>query len=121
MMNYDDELDRAIFALPLEPLPEGLRASILAAVSVVPVPFFSLLEVGGLGVILALASWLCIMVFTGGDGVRVAFGVTGAGLVRFASDPTTVLWLALGASTAVWLSLVSLPARRRVAREGAGG
>ena len=121
MTNYDDELDRAIFALPLEPLPDGLRASILAAVSTVSVPFFSWLEIGGLGVILALATWLCAMVFTGGDGIRVAFGASGAALVRFASDPTSMLWLALGASTAVWLSLVSLPARRRAAREGVRG
>jgi hypothetical protein len=116
MMNHDDELDRAIFALPLEPLPEGLRSSIMAAVSAAPAPEFSRWDIGGIGVILALATWLCLIVFTGGDGLRATFATAGTALARVASDPTTLLWFALGASTAVWLSLVSFPSRMAAAR-----
>jgi hypothetical protein len=111
-MNYhDDELDRALFALPLEPLPDGLRASILAAVSVVPRPLLTRLEVVGVGAILALAAWLVILVLTGGSSIGASFGQVGADLAHVASNWTTLAWLATGAATAIWLSLVTFPKR----------
>jgi hypothetical protein len=113
MINHDDELDRALFALPLEPLPEGLRQSILAAVAAVPGPMFRRWEVFGIGVILALTTWLCLITFTGGDHLRSLLAPADFEVARLASDPTTLMWLALGGSTAVWLSLVSLPQRAR--------
>jgi hypothetical protein len=113
MINYDDELDRALFALPLEPLPEGLRQSILAAVAAVPGPMFRRWEIVGIGTIFALAAWLCLITFTGGDRLGLALSEGGSVLARVASNPTTLMWLALGGSTAIWLSIVSLPQRVR--------
>jgi hypothetical protein len=106
MMNYDDELDRALFALPLEPLPEDLRSSILAGIEALRAPLFSRLEIAGIGVILGLATWLCLIVSLGSDAFRVALSTIGATIIHF-SAPGLLLWLAIGASTAVWLSIVS--------------
>lgn len=120
MMNHDDDLDRALFALPLEPLPTGLRASIIAAVSAVPAPMFSRWDVLGIGAILALATWLCLSVMAGSDTVVLAFSLAGAAFAKFVSSPTTLLWMALGASITVWFSLVSFPSRKAV-RGGSRG
>ena len=117
MMNHDDELDRAIFALPLEPLPEGLRASILAAVAVSPGPMFRRWEIYGIGAILALGTWLGLLLLNVGDQSHRIVSTTAFILARVASDPVTLGWLALGASTAVWLSLVSVPRRPQAVRQ----
>ena len=116
MMNHDDELDRAIFALPLEPLPAGLRASILAAVVASPGPMFRRWEIYGIGAILALGTWLCLLLLNVGDQSHRLLSATAFILARSASDPAMLGWLALGASTAVWLSLVSVPRRTEAAR-----
>ncbi len=51
-MNMDDEaLEQALFALPLEEPPAGLRASILMATAYRPAPAFSVWELAGLGVV----------------------------------------------------------------------
>jgi hypothetical protein len=121
MYHDDDELDRALFALPLEPLPDGLRASILAAVSVVPVPILTGWEIGGIGAILALATWLTILVLTGGSSIGASIGLAGGEMARVASNWTTLAWLAVGVSTALWLSLVSVPRRLSAVREAARG
>lgn len=121
MKNYDDELDRALFALPLEPLPDGLRASILAAVSVVPVPILTGWEIGGIGAILALATWLTILVLTGGSSIGATIGMAGGEMARVASNWTTLAWLAVGASTGLWLSLITVPRRLVAVREAARG
>lgn len=117
----DDELDRALFALPLEPLPDGLRSSILAAVSVVPVPILTGWEIGGIGAILALTTWLTILVLTGGSSIGASMGLLGGEMARVASDWTTLAWFAVGASTALWLSLISVPRRLSTVREAARG
>ncbi len=118
MMNHDDDLDRALFALPLEPVPEGLRASIISGVAALRAPFLSRLEIAGLSAILALTTWLCLMLATG-SGLRDVLTFLGATVVRLA-EPSTLLWFAVGASTAVWLSLMSLPARRVRSQRSAG-
>jgi hypothetical protein len=119
MMNHDDDLDRMLFALPLEPVPEGLRASILSGVTALRAPFLSRFEVLGLGAILALTTWLCLSVAASSDGLREAFGFLGSAVVHF-SEPAILLWVALGASTAVWLSLLSLPVRAGRRQRSAG-
>jgi hypothetical protein len=122
-MNYhdDDELDRALLALPLEPLPDGLRASILAAVSVAPVPILTGWEIAGIGAIFALATWLTILVLTGGSSIGASIGQAGGDLARVASNWTALVWFAVGGSTALWLSLASFPQRVRPVREVARG
>ncbi len=119
MMNHDDDLDRLLLALPLEPAPEGLRASILSGVAALRAPFFSRSEVFGIGAILALTTWLCLSLSTGSDRLHEAFGYLGSAVVHV-SEPPILLWIALGASTAIWLSLLSLPVRAVRRQRSAG-
>ena len=104
----DDALDRALFELPLEPLPHGLRASILSAtVASAPAAILRPAEVGAVGLIFALVSWLCVLALSGQIGLGAALASLGSLLTRAASDPTVVLWLAVGASSALALSLAN--------------
>ncbi|MDQ2859106.1 MAG: hypothetical protein M3R53_10705 [Candidatus Eremiobacteraeota bacterium] len=103
-MNDDfDELDRAIFALPLEHSPAGLRESILRATIFREVPAsaaFSIRETWGIGVALAVAAWLVILAV--GD---KSFGATAtlymSLFARELSEPATLAWLATGISIAI--------------------
>jgi hypothetical protein len=98
-----DELDRALFALPLAEPPAGLRAAILrATVYAQPVASaaFGRTETIVIGVVLALAAWLLI--------ACVADRALAAGLdalvldvVRGLADTRTILWLGFGTATAV--------------------
>jgi hypothetical protein len=98
-----DELDRALFALPLAEPPAGLRAAILrATVYAQPVATaaFGRTETIVIGVVLALAAWLLI--------ACVANRALAAGLdalvlatVHGLTDTRTILWLGFGAATAV--------------------
>jgi hypothetical protein len=111
MYHHDDDLDRALLALPLEPLPEGLRTSILAAVSMVPRPMLTRWETAGIGVILALATWLSLLLVNGGVSAGPWLSSSAALLGRFVTSPTTLVWVAAGMAAALCLSLVSIPRR----------
>lgn len=111
MYHDDDELDRAIRALPLEPLPDGLRASILAAVSVVPRPILTLWETVGIGVILALATWLSLLFMNSRGGAGSWLATATDVLGRFLLSPATLVWIAVGLGSAVCLSLATIPRR----------
>jgi hypothetical protein len=106
-MNHDeyDDLDRALFALPLEEPPAGLRGSILrATVYASPAPeAFGRMETIAVGVLLALASWLAILCATDRTLVHGLEGFLGAFLAVL-SDPRTVVWLGLGAAIAAVLT-----------------
>lgn len=112
----DDELERALFALPLEEPPIDLRAGILAATVDRPRLTFRAWEIWAVGTLVAFMVWLAFLVATsvpdiGGQIARaMSYGVD-----RFAEaiTPATVMWLGLGASFAVWVSAFSLPASRR--------
>jgi hypothetical protein len=110
-MYHDDELDRAIAALPLEPLPDGLRTSILAAVSMVPGPVLSRWETVGIGIILALITWLSLLFLNGGLGLGRWLTVEVETLSRALVSPTTLMWLAIGVACALCFTLVSIPRR----------
>jgi hypothetical protein len=114
-MNDDfDELDRALFALPLEEPPAGLRQSILNAtiyapvqVAIAPVvvpPVVRPWEVSLVGGAVAIALWLVYALVT-----DKSFGpALTASVVNFArgfSDPTTLVWLGAGGAIAAWLVL----------------
>ena len=109
----DDELDRALFALPLAPLPAGLRESILAAtLAPAAVPLFRPWEIGGIGVILGLVTWLCLLAARGQLGLgTLGLGTLvtsfGAGLLRVTSDTTLLMWLGVGIASALALTMAN--------------
>jgi hypothetical protein len=114
MHEYDDDLDRALFALPLEPLPDGLRASILTGVAVGHRPIFTHWETIGLGIVVALGTWLALLLrgdASAGTWLAAEFGT----LAQFLVAPTTLTWAAAGLAVAVCVSLASMPRRRTTA------
>jgi hypothetical protein len=116
----DDELDRALLALPLEEPPAGLRERILAAtVYHVPVSApFKAWELWLLGAVLAVVAFVTVTLFSsvpdldGRAHVALVEAMHALGLFK----PATYGWIAVGLS-AVW-AISSLPlmpvARRRV-------
>jgi len=101
-----DELERAIFALPLEEPPEGMRASILLRTAYRPAPAFSVLELATLGALGAVALWLVVLLVLGGGALFAdTLATIGAFLSRSFSNATTLAWLAAGGATALWLTL----------------
>ena len=112
----DDELERALFALPLEEPPIDLRGRIFAATIDRPRLAFSAWEIWASGTFVAFTVWLAFLVVTsvpdfGGvfaraisDGIdRCLHGLT----------PATLMWIGLGGSFVVWISALSLPPSRR--------
>jgi len=119
MNDQFDELDRAIFALPLATPPAGLRGAILRATvhaprlpSVVP---FSRVEIVGIGFALALAAWLLVAAIVD---YRFTAAITedAHSLVRLLIDPNTLAWTMLGAGIAALSTLVNLRPQRRGSR-----
>jgi hypothetical protein len=111
MKSYDsdEELERALFALPLEEPPDDLRASILAATVYrppLPVKPWELWLVGG---VLALLAWLLVLIAKGS--AAPAFlefdSYVTQGLSVFA-QPATLFWVALGGGAVVWISQLNL-------------
>ena len=108
MYQNDDELDRALFALPLEPLPAGLRESILAAtIRPATAPAFTPWEIGGIGVVLALITWLCMVAVRGQLGLNAVVHSFAAGLLHVAGDLTILTWLGVGVFSAIALTFAA--------------
>ncbi len=117
---YDyDEIDRALFALPLEEAPLGLREAILGVTIHAPRPRVAAAPIGlwesvTLGVLFAVLTWLSIEILTNPAFAHQALAALGI-FGRTLESPATLLWLGLGASVALWLSFPSLrPARTTV-------
>lgn len=105
-MDNSDALERAIFALPLEEPPAGLRSSILLATAYRPRPAFSVGELAILGALGAIGVWLFVLLALGGGTLFVqTFQTIGDSLSRALSNTATLAWLAAGGATALWLSL----------------
>jgi hypothetical protein len=106
-MNMDeDALEQALFALPLEEPPAGLRASILLATAYRPSPAFSVLELAILGALGAIGIWLFVLLALGGGTLFVqTLETIGTFISRALSSTATLAWLAAGGATALWLSL----------------
>jgi hypothetical protein len=101
-----DELESAIFALPLEEPPAGMRASILLATAYRPAPAFSAVELATLGSLGAVALWLVVLLVLGGGTLFVqTLAAIGSFLSHALSNPGTLAWLAAGGATALWLTL----------------
>jgi hypothetical protein len=105
MYDSDDALDRALFALPLEEPPAGLRASILTATAYRPAPAFTMWEAVFIGTVTAVMAWLVALIVLGGGPLFVstvtAIAFTGA---RAISNTGNLAWLAAGGATAFWLT-----------------
>jgi hypothetical protein len=109
-MNYEyDEIDRALFALPLEEPPKGLRQSILALTVHAPpaaeerIDWWESLAIG-LG--LALAAFLAWSVVTNpAFGAQIVAALMTFG--RVLSEPPMLAALTAGCSAVVWVSLMT--------------
>lgn len=104
----DDELDRALFALPLEEPPADLHRRIMAATVLRPAPTFRQWELWALvlGIVLLafLAVWTLTLPSAGSHlADTVVAGMRALGLFSRA----TYVWLAVGISSVWWIS--SLP------------
>jgi hypothetical protein len=118
-----DDLDRALFALPLAEPPAGLRAAILrATIYGQPVVSTALgrTETIVIGVVLALAAWFLI--------ACIANRALAAGLdalvldtVRGLTDARTILWLGFGVATAIAFTKARVPAFGALARSPFAG
>jgi len=101
-----DDLDRALFALPLEEPPAGLRRSILRGTigaRAAFAPQFSQWEIIGGGILVALAVWVSLLCFDKSYATTVTLGVLN--LARALSQPATLEWLTVGFGIAALLSL----------------
>jgi hypothetical protein len=112
-IGHDDDLDRALFALPLEEPPPGLHARIMAATVYRPEPFLRGWEIWVVGTLVALAAWLSWLV---GTTPHAAEQLTSVATEAFENtglaSSYTLLWLAVGASAAWWISLLTFPSSR---------
>lgn len=120
-MNYsDNDLERALFNLPLEEAPDGMRASILAHTIYHrhAVPVIKAWEAWLIGGCLAAIAWLVVLVLREGPAPVVsALNAFGAAILDIVSQPATVLWIAVGGAAAIWLShLTLIPVKAAVRR-----
>jgi hypothetical protein len=112
----DEELERALFALPLEEPPADLHARILAATIERPRLAFRSWEIWLAGTAFAFVVWLMFLVGTSvPDLGTVISQALNAGIDRLVQtvSPSALVWMALGSSFAVWISLLTLPPSRR--------
>jgi hypothetical protein len=111
-MNDDfDDLDRALFALPLDEPPAGLRESILRATigaDLSVAPAFSQWEIALVGALAACVVWLAaVLIADKHAGTEFTAAVTAA--VHAFADPATLLWLSVGAAVALAVTLLVTP------------
>lgn len=121
-MGYDseEELERALFALPLEEPPAGMHAAILAQTIYRAPAAAARWELAGL---LSVAFAVCALVWmiaAGGGSLfdRTLLAAFAYG-ERALSSLQTLLWLAIGCATAFAVSLsfgTPAPAFRRIVR-----
>lgn len=109
-MNYEphDDLDRLLFALPLEEPPKDLRASILASTIYRPSFPFKVWETWALGIVVAVGVWLCVMIAQGGGQAFIAtVALFAEFFARFFVSSGTGLWLAVGGGIAFLLLILN--------------
>jgi hypothetical protein len=114
MNGFDDDLDRAIAALPLAEPPAGFHARVMAATVYRPEPAVRGWEVWLIGTLVAVAAWLTWVVATTPRATeQIANAATYAVQTTAGLTSTyTVLWLAVGVSAAWWISQLSVPNTR---------
>jgi hypothetical protein len=117
-MNHEyDDIDRALFALPLEEPPQDLRRSILAITVHAPIeaderPALWESLAAGFGLVAAaVLVWAVIRNPAFGVQIASAFMTLGRGF----TNQTTLAGLTAGCSAVAWVSLMTLrPARVEV-------
>ncbi len=110
-MNDDfDDLDRALFALPLDVPPAGMREAILRVAVPAPrllrTPPLGTWDIIGLGIALAVAVWL-VLLFVWDKSFATTLTLDTVTLLAALGNPTTLLWLSAGGAVAAWMSLGS--------------
>ncbi len=122
-MNYSDsDLERALFNLPLEETPDGLRSSIMARTVYHrhALPVVKPWEAWLIGGCLAAIAWLMAVVLREGFApVISALNSVGDAILYVVSQPSTVLWIAVGGAAAIWLSHftpIGVPSKAAVRR-----
>jgi hypothetical protein len=111
MKSYDsdEELERALFALPLEEPPADLRASILAATVYRPPLPVKPWEIWALGAVVALLVWLLVLIAKGTAApAMVTFDDYVVNALKDFAQPATLFWIALGGGAVVWISQLNL-------------
>ncbi len=109
----DSELDRALLTLPLEEAPAGLRASILAGTVYEPAVPFKAWEICVIGALLALMAWFTVMIVSNGaDGFIRTLAVISDTVHSALGDSQALLWIALGTSATIWISILNLMSLR---------
>ena len=112
-MNHDDDLDRAIAALPLADPPAGFHARVLAATVYRPEPAVRNWEVWLIGTLVAVAAWLTWAVAgTTSASQRIVETLVDTVQTAGLTSTYTVLWLAVGVSAAWWISQLTVPSSR---------
>ena len=102
----DENLDQALFGLALEEPPADLRASILASTIYQPAPMFSRVELVALcAMVLGLLAMIGVVIAGGGSLFEHSVLALERASIRAFSSYQTLGWLAVGGSTAIWLSL----------------
>ncbi len=109
MKYYSDaDLERALFNLPLEAAPANLRASILAGTVYRQSLGVKAWEPWLIGGCVAMIAWLTVLILRGGAApVFSALDAIGAAILAVASQPATILWIAVGGAVAIWVSQLS--------------
>lgn len=112
----DDELDRALFALPLEEPPADLHRSIMAATMFRPAPALRTWEVVLAAGAVALATWLTVAIFASSPGALARIGHTAVVALRDLGlfSRATYVWFGIGVSSLWWISSLSFMPVRRV-------
>ncbi|MGH7708798.1 MAG: hypothetical protein ACREM6_12885 [Vulcanimicrobiaceae bacterium] len=110
----DDELERALFSLPLEEPPEHLRRAIFASTVESPRLFSSPREIAGFAATVLVSLLLATLVMLHIEALTNGAGFAAEYLARYFSNPTNLAWLAVGISLAGSLTFADLfPARVR--------
>jgi len=105
----NDDLDRALGALPLEEPPAGLHARIMAATVLRAPAAFRPWELWLLAGVVVLTVWLTYLMLASSPDAATRVADFAAATMRGAGlfSVRTYLWLAIGISSAIWIS--SLP------------
>ncbi len=121
MNEHFDDLDRALFALPLATPPADLREAILRATvrapaaATPPVPF-TWYEVAGIGIALAIAAWL-VLAAVADHRFAAAMSDDAYAIVRELATPTTLVWTTTGGAVAALWTLANFTPLPRSVRK----
>ena len=107
----NEQLERALAALPLEePSPE-LRTRILAATIYRPVPNVATWQIWGLGTFLAVATWALLTLVGPGSASATGLADWASRAISQYAGSASVIWVGIGLSATLWVMFLSAPGR----------